>query len=167
MVRPSGRCGALRQGFPRRGRSYRLIAMDPTYTDKLLTTLTDMRKNDSSENEAILQGVYAGLVKGDYEPLHHAAADEIELCICGFEPLSGKWRGRKEVIEATKANFGRVENQKPVVEGFISGRDCVAVLMHEKGVVCGTGEHYSVRVVQWVTFANGKITKVEQIVASV
>ena len=45
--------------------------------------------------------------------------------------------------------------------------DRVAVLLRESGVLKSSGRAYSVRGVQWITFADGKIKKIDEIVAAV
>ena len=37
--------------------------------------------------------------------------------------------------------------------------------MRESGVLKSTGESYSIRGVQWFTFAAGKITRIDEIIA--
>jgi hypothetical protein len=39
--------------------------------------------------------------------------------------------------------------------------------MRESGVIKSTGQAYSIRAVQWFTFANGKIRRIDQIAASI
>ena len=58
-------------------------------------------------------------------------------------------------------------SQKPEIEGIISQGDRVAVLLRESGVFKSSGQAYSVRGVQWFTFADGKIKKIDEIVASI
>lgn len=81
--------------------------------------------------------------------------------------MHGTWRGRKEVVEATRKNFALVDGQQPEIESMIRQGDCVAVLLRETGKVKATGQAYSIRAVQWFTFADGKIRKIDEIVASI
>ena len=91
----------------------------------------------------------------------------MELTICGFSPLDGTWRGRDEVVAATKKNFALLGSQKPEIESMIAQGEHVAVLVRESGVLKSTGQAYSVRGVQWFTFANGKIKKIDEIIVSI
>ena len=50
---------------------------------------------------------------------------------------------------------------------MISAGDSIAVLIHETGVLRSTGQAYRVRGVQWFTFAGGRISKIDQIIASI
>ena len=96
-----------------------------------------------------------------------AVTDDVELSICGFGPMHGTWRGRKEVVEATRRNFALVAGQQPEIEGMVSEGDCVAVLLRETGTVKASGQAYSIRAVQWFTFADEKIKRIDEIVASI
>jgi hypothetical protein len=50
---------------------------------------------------------------------------------------------------------------------MISHGDSIAVLISESGVLKSTRQAYSIRGVQWFTFAGGKIRKIDQIAASI
>ena len=58
-------------------------------------------------------------------------------------------------------------NQKPEIESMISQGDQVAVLLRESGVLKSSGQAYTVRGVQWFTFAHGKIRKIDEIIVSI
>jgi ketosteroid isomerase-like protein len=94
-------------------------------------------------------------------------SENVELHICGFGPLDGTWRGRDEVVAATRRNFALVASQKPEVESMISQGDSVVVLLRESGAFKSSRQTYSVRAVQWFTFEGGKIRKIDEIVASI
>jgi hypothetical protein len=70
------------------------------------------------------------------------------------------------VIAATRRNFAQVGEQKPEIESMISEGDRIAVLLREKGIFQSNGQAYSVRGVQWFTFVEGKIKKIDEIIAS-
>jgi hypothetical protein len=71
------------------------------------------------------------------------------------------------VIAAARKNYGQLENQRPEIEAMISHGDSIAVLLSESGVLKATRQAYSIRGVQWFTFADGKIRKIDQIIASI
>jgi ketosteroid isomerase-like protein len=50
---------------------------------------------------------------------------------------------------------------------MIAQGDTVAVLLRESGTIKATGQTYSVRGVQWLTFSNGKIKRIDEIAASI
>jgi hypothetical protein len=93
--------------------------------------------------------------------------DDVELNICGFPAIDGNWRGRIAVVAAARKNFAQIENQQPEIEAMISQGESIAVLLTESGVFKSTGQAYSIRGVQWFTFADDKIKKIDQIVASI
>jgi ketosteroid isomerase-like protein len=141
--------------------------MDSEYTDRLLQTVSTAASRDASDPQALLHKVYSAVIQGDFDAFREALAEDAELNICGFGPLDGSWRGRNEVAEATRRNFALVSAQQPEVDSMISQDDSVAVLLRESGVFKTTGQAYSVRAVQWFTFADGKIKRIDEIVASI
>jgi hypothetical protein len=50
---------------------------------------------------------------------------------------------------------------------MISQGDQVAVLLRESGVAKSGGQAYSVRGVEWSTFAHGEIREIEKIIVSI
>jgi ketosteroid isomerase-like protein len=141
--------------------------MDREYTDKFLSRVSTAVSNDISDPLTVLHGVYAAIIQGNFDAFSESVTEDVELSICGFGPLDGTWRGRNEVLGATRKNFALVAGQQPEIEGMIRQGDCVAVLLRESGVFKSTGQAYSVRGVQWFTFADGKITKIDEIIASI
>jgi ketosteroid isomerase-like protein len=140
--------------------------MDREYTDRLLATVRTRATNEISDPQTILHGVYSAVIQGDFEAFRESLTEDVELNICGFGPMDGSWRGRSEVVEATRKNFASVATQQPEIEGMISQAGCVAILLRERGVFKSSGQAYSIRAVQWFTFADGKIKRIDEIVAS-
>lgn len=138
--------------------------MDREYKDKLLATVRTAATFDA---QTVLHDVYSAVIHGDFEAFRDAVADDVELHICGFGPLDGTWRGRDDVVAATRKNFALVSGQQPEIDSMISEGDRVAVLLRESGVFKSTGEAYSIRAVQWFTFGEGKIKRIDEIVASI
>jgi ketosteroid isomerase-like protein len=141
--------------------------MDPEYTDKFLDVVGARATPGSSDPQTILHRAYDAIIQGDFNSFGEHLAEDVELHIHGLGPLDGTWRGREEVLAATRRNFTEVADQKPAVESMISQGDSVAVLLRESGIFKSTGQPYSVRGVQWFTFAGGKIKKIDEIVASI
>jgi len=79
--------------------------------------------------------------------------------------MNGNWHGRDEVVAAVRANFGQLARQRPEVESMIGQDDVIAVLFHESGTFKLDARAYRVRVVQWFTFTDGKLKKIDEIVA--
>jgi ketosteroid isomerase-like protein len=142
--------------------------MEREYTDKFLATARAAAIDASSNNpQAVLQAAYAAIIRGDFDALGESMTDDVELNICGFPVTDGNWRGRNEVVAAARKNYGQLENQQPEIEAMISHGDSIAVLIRESGVLKSTKQAYSIRGVQWFTFADGKIRKIDQIAASI
>ncbi len=146
---------------------YYLIPMDREYQDRFLQTTSRAATEDSRHPHTVLHAAFDAVLQGNYDAFGELVTDDVELTICGFSALDGTWRGRAEVLAATRRNFARVGNQKPEIESMISQGEQVAVLVRESGVVKSSGQAYSVRGVQWFTFANGKIRKIDEIIVSI
>ena len=146
---------------------YYRIQMDPEYKDRFLETTSKAATEDVNHPQTVLNAAFDAVIQGDFSRFGEFITDDVELTICGFSPLDGTWRGREEVIAATRRNFARVGNQKAEIESMISQGEQVAVLIRESGVVKSSGQAYSVRGVQWFTFANGKIKKIDEIIVSI
>jgi ketosteroid isomerase-like protein len=141
--------------------------MDREYTDRFLRTTSSAATKDIKDPQTVLHAAFDAIIQGNFEAFSELIANDVELNVSGFGRLDGSWRGRDEVVAATRRNFGLVANQKPEIESMISQGDRVAVLLRESGVFKSSGQAYSVRGVQWFTFAGGKIKKIDEIVASI
>ena len=141
--------------------------MDPECTDKVLSIVSAAATSGTQEALVSLHAVYDAIIKGDLEAIGEFLTDDVELNICGFRAIDGNWRGRDDVVTAARKNYAQLDSQQPAIEGMISQGDSVAVLMRESGVLKSNGQAYSIRGVQWFTFANGKIRRIDQIVASI
>jgi ketosteroid isomerase-like protein len=141
--------------------------MDPEYSERLLSTARPSDPVDESDPQAILHAAYGAIIQGNFDTFGGAVTDDVELNICGFGPLDGSWRGRQDVVAATRKNFAEIESQQPEIESMVRQGDCVAVLLRETGVFKSSGEAYSIRAVQWFTFEGGKIRRIDEIVSSI
>jgi ketosteroid isomerase-like protein len=137
--------------------------MDRDYTDKLLQTVSSAAPEVVSDPQTVLHAAYSAIIQGNFDAFSDSVTEDVELNICGFGPMDGAWRGRSEVVEATRKNFDLVTGQQPEVEGMISQGACIAILLRESGVLKSTGQSYRLRGVQWFTFANGKIKRIDEI----
>src|SRR5260370_30412957 len=135
--------------------------MDREYTERLLQTVSTATTNDTSDPLGVLHGVYNAISHGNFDAFGESVTEDVELKIWGFGPLDGTWRGRNDVVAATRKNFAQLASQKPEIDGMICQGDCVAVLLRESGVFKSSGQSYSIRCVQWITFAAGKIKKID------
>lgn len=141
--------------------------MDRQFTETFLQTTSKLVAEDSQDPPTVLHRSFDAIIQGNFEDFGSFLTDDVELSVRGFGALDGTWRGRAAVVSATRKNFGLLDNQKPEIEGMIAQQDSVAVLLRESGVFKSNGQAYSVRGVQWFTFADGKIKKIDEIVAGI
>ena len=140
--------------------------MDSEYTGKFLNTVGLAATPRREDPQTVLHAVYDAIIRGDFTAFGDMLAEDVAMQITGFGPMDGAWSGRDNVVAATRKNFSLVASQKPEVESMICEGNCAAVLLRETGVFKPKGEIYSVRAVQWFTIAGGKISRIDQIVAS-
>jgi len=117
--------------------------------------------------QAVLHALYSAIVQGDFDRFGELVTDDVELHICGFTPMNGDWRGRNEVVAATRRNFGLLNEQRPEIEGMIAQGDIVAVLIQENGLLKADGARYSLRGVQWFRFEDGKVKQIDEVLAQI
>ena len=143
------------------------MPMDREYTERFLSTTSSAASKDVKDPQTVLHTAFDAIIRGDFDAFGESITDDAELNIRGLGALDGTWRGRHEVVAATRRNFDLLASQKPQIESMISQGDSVAVLLRESGVLKSSGRAYDVRGVQWFTFADGKISKIDEIVAAV
>lgn len=140
--------------------------MDQKYTGRLLETVRPAASTDVSDPQAVLHATYSAVVQGNFEALGESLTEDVELHIHGFGAMDGDWLGRNDVVAAVRKNFALVASQQPAIERIVSQGDSIVVLLAETGVLKASGQAYSIRAVQWFTFHQGKIQRIDQIVAS-
>lgn len=139
--------------------------MEADYTDRFLRTTRGVATEDQNDPRTVLHAAFTAIIEGDFNAFGDSVTDDVELSISGMGTLDGVWRGRDEVIAAAQSNFDKLRDQKPEIERMIFQDDCVAVLLRETGAVKSSGRPYEVRGVQWFTFSNGKIKRIEEIIS--
>ncbi len=139
--------------------------MNPEYTDRLLRTTGSAATADPQTPQTVLHTAFDAIVRGDFDAFGRSLTDDVELSIRGLGALDGHWRGREEVVAATRGNFALLAEQKPEIEGMIVEGERIAVLLRETGVFKSDRRSYRVRGVQWFTFMDGKIRQIDEIVA--
>jgi ketosteroid isomerase-like protein len=140
--------------------------MDREYSERFLRTTGSAATEDILAPQTVLHAAFDAIIRGDFDAFAASVTDDVELNIRGFGALDGVWRGRTEVVAATRKNFALLGEQKPEIESIISEGDRTAVLLRESGILKANGQPYSVRGVQWFTFADGKIKKIDEIIAT-
>jgi ketosteroid isomerase-like protein len=140
--------------------------MDREYGEKFLQTTGSAATKEVSAPQTVLHAAYDAIIQGNFEAFGEKVTEDVELNISGFAPMDGSWRGRDAVVAAARKNFALIGEQKPEIESMISQGDTIAVLLREKGVLKSNGQAYSIRGVQWFTFAEGKIKKIDEILTA-
>jgi len=172
-VAPKRTPSSTRPLIESQSRLYYAIVMDRDYTDKFLRTVRSAVSTNiaaaetSSDPSSLLQVAFDAIIQGDFDAFGRSVTDDVELSVSGFGALDGMWRGRDAVVAATRKNFALLSDQKPEIESMIWERDRAAVLLKESGTLKSSGQTYTVRGVQWFTFADGKISKIDEIVANI
>jgi ketosteroid isomerase-like protein len=141
--------------------------MDREYSTRFLRTTSGAATKDVTDPKTVLHAAFDAIIQGNYDVFGESVTDDVELSIRGFGGMEGTWRGRDEVVAATRTNFAMLLEQKPEIESMIAEGDRIAVLLRENGILKSNGQAYSIRGVQWFTFADGKISKIDEIVASI
>ena len=143
-----------------------LMRMDHDYMIRLIDAVRSSKGHGGAEeNRQTLAAIYSAVGRGDFELFGEYLTDDVELDIRGMGPMDGVWRGRKDVVEAARTNFGNIDEQKPEIEAIAGQGNVTAVLFSEKGVLKPDGREYKLRAVQWFTFVDGRVKRIDEIVA--
>jgi ketosteroid isomerase-like protein len=119
-----------------------------------------------ARNVGLLREQYRAIARGDLDAAADLFHDDVEFEITGPPaiPVLGLWRGRADVMDAVRRNFGMLDSQAPEVRSVVAQGDVVAVVAHERGRIRTTGAPYALHWVQIVTFRDGKVARVHEIV---
>jgi ketosteroid isomerase-like protein len=140
--------------------------MDPQYTSRFIADVRH-QSDDADEHRRVLLSAYEAVSRHDFDAFAQYLAADVELDIRGCGRMAGNWRGRANVLEATRSNYAKVAEQKPEIESMVSQGNQVAVLFRETGLFREDEQRYRYRVVQWFTFAGDRIQRIDEVVASV
>ena len=135
--------------------------MDPKHRDDLLAAVQAVE----AEHQNVLHSAYRAVADGRFEEFANFVTEDVELSISGWPPMDGIWRGRQEVVAATRKNFGMVDVQQPQIERVLAQGEMIVVLLKERGTLRADGQAYYLRAVQWFTFRDGKISRIDEICA--
>jgi len=124
-------------------------------------------KETEHANVRLLQEQYRAIARGDFDAAVALYADDVELEILGppRNLFVGHWKGRQEVAAALRRNFALVSEQRPEIRALAAQGDTVVLLFRERGRYTG-GLEYDVHCVQWITFRDGKVRKVCELIDS-
>ncbi len=141
--------------------------MDPQYSAAFLAKLRSHYFQDVGRRQ-LLVDVYGALLKHDFDSVHDHLTEDVVLDICGGGlGFDGHWKGRQEVIPIIRRNFSMVSEQKPELEGILESANAIAVMLRETGIANANGQPYAARAVQWFNFRDGKISRIDELIAPV
>jgi uncharacterized protein len=122
-------------------------------------------KFEEAENVRRLQQQYRALARGDFGPLLNLLAEDVELEMLGPPdvPLTGRWRGREQVAEAVRTNFGLLQDQQAELLAVVAQGDTVVLYAQERGRYRPTGRAYDIHWVQLFTFRGGRVVRVRSL----
>lgn len=99
----------------------------------------------SEENKKLVEHLYAEAAKGNNEPMLNAFAEDMVWTIIGSTPVSGTYKGQKEILEnlvpKLMSSFESVP--KLIVDRLIAEGDLVVVLAHGEGGRTKNGTEYN------------------------
>jgi ketosteroid isomerase-like protein len=116
-------------------------------------------------NVECVKQVLGALADQDYAAVGALLADDVEFEIIGSAslPMAGRTRGRDQVLEATRANFAHVDQQRPQIEAVVAQGDSVVIFAREEGRFKPTGRTYTLNWVQIYTVVDGRITRMREL----
>jgi uncharacterized protein len=126
---------------------------------------------DSKELEARavahIRGQIEAIMRGDFAAFAASLAEDAEMEIHGpaHLPIRGRWRGRQNVAEAVRQNFGHVADQKPEIQSLCAQGDTVVLVGRERGRFTASGDEYNVTWIQVHTVRDGKTVCFRQYVS--
>ena len=105
--------------------------MSESKFDSYVNSIEDLfRSGDSKANEKLEEGSNVRLIKNlimaigrdDLTEVRETLADEVRLEILGTDdlPFIREAKGRVQMIEAIKQNFGALKDQRPSIEAVIA-----------------------------------------------
>lgn len=121
---------------------------------------------DVANIATVLPAALAAIAAGNFHQAGTFMTDDVILDIKGFGRLNGCWQGRDAVVQAMHRNFGMVRDQRPVIDAAIHSGYTTALLLHESGIFVDDGTPYSIRATMWITYADGYIHRVDEIIAA-
>jgi ketosteroid isomerase-like protein len=119
---------------------------------------------------SLLEQQYRAIGEGRFATtFYDSLAEDVELEILGPPdcPFLGRWTGRDQVYAAVERNFGLIETQLPLIESVVAQGDTVVVIGRETGRYREPAAEYRVAWVQVMTFAGGRIQRLQEFVTPV
>ncbi len=150
--------------------------MQPDIVQRLSQGLHDaFRRGDPSVDIKTVERDHVSLLEQQYQAIgegrfatsfFESLAEDVELEILGPPdcPFLGLWSGRDQVFAAVERNFGLIESQTHVIETVVAQGDTVVVIGRETGRYRDPSADYRVAWVQVMTFAGGKVKRLQEFV---
>ena len=122
-------------------------------------------KTEEAANVRRVEDMFKLIVRGAFDEVGDMLTDDVEFEIVGPTEayLTGRHRGRAEVIESVHDNFKLVEEQYPIVDSVIAQGEQVVIVSTERGRATTTGRPYHMTVVHVFTFRNGLIARLLEV----
>lgn len=127
-------------------------------------------KTIERDHVSLLEQQYRAIGEGRFATtFYDSLAEDVELEILGPPdcPFLGHWTGRDQVYAAVERNFGLIETQLPLIESVVAQGDTVVVIGRETGRYREPAAEYRVAWVQVMTFAGGRIQRLQEFVTPV
>ena len=127
------------------------------------------QKLEEASNVRLIKNLIKAIGCDDLTEVEGMLAEGVRLEILGTDelPFIREAKGRVQMIEAIKQNFGALKDQRPRIEGVIAQGDTVIVMLEEEGEIRESGKRYRIRGMQRFVIREGKVELVEEQFASV
>lgn len=115
----------------------------------------------SKENKELVRHIFTEIGKGNHQPFMNAVAEEFTVTCIGTTPLSGTYKGIKEISEKfigpVMASFKTPP--RVVVDKIIAEDDFVVVIAHGEGGVSKNGKAYNNTYCHVMRLKDGKLVE--------
>ena len=122
-------------------------------------------KLEEGSNVRLIKNLINAIGADDLTAVGEMLAEDVLLEIQGTDelPFIRKAKGREQMIEAIKQNFGALQNQRPSIEAVIAQGDTVIVIVEEEGEIRASGKKYRTKGMQRFIIREGKVELVEEL----
>lgn len=116
---------------------------------------------NEQQNTALVRTLYDAFARGDVETILDNLTGDVEWIQDGptVIPYAGKKTGPTQVRQFFDALGGTQDNMKLTIDHFIAQGDQVATLGRYAATVKATGQKFDVRVGQFFTIRDGKVSR--------
>ena len=115
----------------------------------------------SKENKELVRHIFTEIGKGNHEPFLNAVAEDFSITCIGTTPISGTYKGIKEVSEKFIGPVMSSFKTPPrvVVDRIIAEDDFVVVVAHGDGGITKNGHAYNNTYCHVMRLQDGKIVE--------